>query len=78
MSEKSQPQAPTELCKKLYLLLCGNFNDALTYLPSSLFSFKSSEHVVLYIILLEVALKLSRFCKMAQRSKVVGPHCVTR
>jgi len=32
---------------------------------------------VLYIILLEVASKLSRFCKMARRLKVVGPHCLT-
>jgi len=27
------------------------------------------------IILLEVARELSRFCKMARRSKVVGPRC---
>jgi len=41
---------------------------------SSLFSFKCRESVVLYIISLEVALELSRFCKMALRSKVVGPR----
>jgi len=33
-----------------------------------LFCFKSCEYVVLYITLVEVARKLSRFCKMA-----VGP-----
>jgi len=32
---------------------------------SSVYNFKSCESVVLYIILLEVARKLSRFCKMA-------------
>jgi len=30
--------------------------------------------VVLYIILLEVAREFSRFCKMARRSKLVGPR----
>jgi len=42
------------------------------YLP--FFSFKSCEPVVLYIILLKVARKLSHFRKMAHRSKAVGPH----
>jgi len=41
----------------------------------SLFNFKSCESVVLYIILLEVVRELSRFRKMARRSKVVGPRC---
>jgi len=38
---------------------------------------KYCESVVLYIIVLEVARKLSRFCKMprTRKSKVVGPHC---
>jgi len=39
-----------------------------------LFSFNCCEFVVLYIILLEVARELSRFCKMAHRTKVVGPR----
>jgi len=51
------------------LLLCNNFNEALTYLPY--FSLKSCEAVISYFILSEVARKLSRFCKMARRSKVV-------
>jgi len=38
-------------------------------------NFKSYEYVVLYTILLEVARELSRFRKMARRSKVVGPRC---
>jgi len=46
-----------EICSEL--LLCNNFNDALTYLP--FFSFESC----VYIILLEVASK----------SKAVGPCC---
>jgi len=33
------------------------------------FSFNYFESVVLYIILLEVARELSRFCEMARRSK---------
>jgi len=45
--------------------ICNNFNDALTYLP--FFSFKCRHSVVLHIILLEVAPKLSHFCKMARR-----------
>jgi len=52
------------------LLLCNNFCDTLLIFP---FSFEWCEFVVLYIILLEVACNLSRFCKMARRSKVVGP-----
>ena len=40
----------------------------------SLFNFKACEYVVLYIILLEVASELSRFCKMAGRL-IVGPRC---
>jgi len=42
-----------------------------------LFSFKSCESAVLYIILLEVTHNYSSscFCKMAQRSKAVGPCC---
>jgi len=39
----------------------------------SLFDFKCFESVVLYIILLKVTRELSRFRKMARRSKVVGP-----
>ena len=42
---------------------------------SSLFSFKCCECVGLCIILLEVALKLSQFRKMAHRLKEVGPCC---
>ena len=41
---------------------------------SSIFSLKACEDIVLYIILLEVALKLSRFCNVARMSKVVGPR----
>jgi len=59
-----------EICNKL--LLCYNFNDALTYLL--FFIFRYCESVVLYIILLEMARKLSRFCKMARRYKAVGPR----
>jgi len=36
------------------------------------------ESVVLYIILLEVAHKFWRLCKMVRRSKVVGPRCLSR
>ena len=48
-------------------------------LNSPIFTFKSCQSVVLilYIILLEVARELSRFCKMARRSNVVGPRCFT-
>ena len=46
-----------ELCTKL--LLCNNFNDSIKYLP--FFSFKCCESVVSYIILLDVARKLSTF-----------------
>jgi len=52
------------------LLLCNNFNESLTYLP--FFSLKYFEAVISYFILSEVARKLSCFCKMARRSKVVG------
>jgi len=49
-------EAPTTAIPliKIYnkLLLCSNFNDALTYL--SFFSFKSCESFVEYIILMEV------------------------
>ena len=45
----------------------------LTHLFSP-FKFKSCESAVLCIVLLEVACKLSHFCKMARRSKVVGPR----
>jgi len=45
--------------------MCNNSNDALTYLP--FLSFKCCESVVLNIILLKVACKLSCFCKMARR-----------
>ena len=40
----------------------------------SLVNFEPCEYVVLYIILLEVAHELSRFCKLACRSKVVVPR----
>jgi len=43
------------------LLLCNNLNDALTYVP--FFIFRCCEPAVLYIILLEMARKLSRFVK---------------
>jgi len=56
------------------LLLCNNFNEALTYLP--FFGLMSYEAVFLYFILLEMAHKLSRFCKMTRRSNVVGPRCI--
>jgi len=59
-----------------FLLLCNGFNDGHTCFP--IFSFKCCESVVLHIILLEVARKLSRFCKMARRSKVVGPRCFSQ
>jgi len=52
-----------EICNKL--LLCNNFNDALAYLSFSIF--RCCESVVLYIILLEMVRKLSRFCKLARR-----------
>jgi len=48
------------------LLLCNNFNDALIYF---LLVLNFSNPVLLYIILLEEARKLSRFCKMARRSR---------
>jgi len=51
-----------EICNKPLLL-----NDTLNSLP--FVSFKCCESVVLYIILLKVARELSRFCKMARRSK---------
>jgi len=54
-------------------MLCNNFNNALTCL--NFFSFKCCESFVSYMILLEVARELSRFCRMAQRSKVVGRRC---
>jgi len=57
-----------EICS--YLLLCNHFNDALTYLPFLV----SCESFVSYIILLDVARKLSRFCKMSRRSNIVGPR----
>jgi len=64
VSEKPLPQGTNipliEICNKL--LLCNNFDDALTYLP--FFIFRCCESVVLYTILLEMARKLSRFCKM--------------
>jgi len=68
VSRKSQPQEfhCIEICNNL--LLCNNFNDPLAYLPF----FKSCASVVSYIILLKVVRTLSRFCKMACRSKVVG------
>jgi len=47
----------------------------LTYLP--FFSFKCCGSVVLYILVLEVARELSRFCKMARRSKMLRPCCST-
>jgi len=56
-----------------FLLLCNNFNEVLAYLP--FFSLKSCEAVISYFILSEVARKLSRFCKMARRSKVVWGSC---
>ena len=61
MSEKPRPQAShlQRFIVNSYLLLCNNFNDILTYLP--VFNFKYCESVVLYIILLEVARKKSRF-----------------
>jgi len=43
-----------------------------TYLH--LFSFKSCQSIILYTTLLAVIRELSRFCKMARRSKVVGPR----
>jgi len=63
-----------EICNKLLsavVLLYRNFNDIVTYLLFSIF--KCCESVALHIILLEVACKLSRFCKMAHRAEVVGP-----
>jgi len=51
------------------LLLFCNFNDALTYHP--FFSFKCCESVVFYISLLDMAHKLSRFCKMAPEVKSI-------
>jgi len=53
-------------------LLCNNFNEAPAYIP--FFTFKSCEAVISCFILSEVARQLPRFCKMARRSKVVGPH----
>ena len=47
-----------------YWLFCNNFNDALTYL---LFSFKSCEPCCFIHHFVDVARKLSRFCKMARR-----------
>jgi len=60
-------------CNKLLFAIVYYFSYALTYLP--FFSFKCCDSVVLYIILLEVACESSRLCKMARRSKVVGPRC---
>jgi len=42
------------------------------------FRFESCEYVALHASLLEVALKFSRFCKMARRSNPVGPRSFTR
>jgi len=42
----------------------------------TLFRFLTCESVVLCIILLEVARKLPGSCKMARRTKVVGPPVV--
>jgi len=63
-----------EICNKFlpYLLLRNKFNEALTYL--FFYSFKCCESVVLQITVLEVARELSRFSKMARRSKVVRPR----
>jgi len=74
-SENARPQASHwyRFVINYYFAVCNNFNDALTYLP--FFSLKCCESVVLYIILLEVSRNLSCFCKMASRSKVVGPRC---
>jgi len=44
---------------------------------SSLYSFKCCESIVLYIILLEVTRKFSRFLKRPVGQKVVGPRCIT-
>jgi len=76
VSEKPRIQASHwyTFVTNCYLLLCNNFNDALTHLR--FFSFKRCEYVVLHNILLEVTRKLSRFSKMACRSKVVGPRWV--
>ena len=74
-----------EMCNKL--LLYNNFNDALTY---SIFTFLDLNlvkvlglnlglnlvKVISPINMLEVASKLSRYCKMARWSNVVGPRCV--
>ena len=54
------------------LMNCYFFPDSFTYFP--FFSFKCCEYVILYTISLEVACMLSCFCKMACRSKVVGPY----
>ena len=54
------------------MLLCNDFNDALIFT----FSFKYFESVVLYIISLEVARELSRFCEMVWWSEVVRPHWI--
>jgi len=74
MSEKLRPQAfhCQRLAVSCYLLLCNNLYDALTYNP--FFSFKCCESVDFYLILLEVARELSRFCEMAGRLEAVGPH----
>ena len=75
MSGKPRPQAShwQRFVIHCYLLLCNNLNDILIYLL--FFNFTYCESVVICIILLEVARELSRFCKMARRSKVVEPRC---
>jgi len=55
--------------------MCNNLNDALIH--RIFFSFKSCEFVVLYIIFLEVARKLSHFCIVTRRSKIFGPRGVS-
>jgi len=73
VSAKPRPRASHWLIFVIncYLPLCNNFNDALTQLL--FFSFKSCEHCCFIHQFVDVARKLSRFCKMARRSKALGP-----
>jgi len=48
----------------------------MTHSHISPYNFKCCASVVLYIILLEVTRKLSCFCKMARRWKVIGPRWI--
>jgi len=67
-----------EMCNKL-LFAIVSMTHSLLLTHSLVFPFSVLTVVICcfidYIILLEVACELSRFCKMAHRSEVVGLRC---